>query len=71
MNNILITTLIFLSLMLILNGCGGSDGVSQAGNVSSVKPSENIAYVTLKVKWPENGLAGSVVISSLDISKHL
>jgi hypothetical protein len=57
--------LLTLLTLIIISGCGGGSGTTQPASLTTPVPnnSGNKAYITIKIKWPEEGMTGSFVIS--------
>ena len=65
MKTLVITMMILISILLIIIGCGGSDGVSQPSSVSNPSSvNANTCSISITVKWPQNGVEGSFTASS-------
>jgi hypothetical protein len=66
----LLLTLLFITIvaLIISSGCGGGSGTTQPSSLVTPTPnsSDNMAYITIKVKWPEQGKAGKLIMSSED-----
>lgn len=70
---LLLTVLLLIITSIIISiGCGGGSGTNQPVSLStpSTHTSGNMAYITIKVQWPEQGMAGNMIISS-DNKKEL
>ena len=66
---LLLTVLILTILALIISyGCGGGSGTTQPSSLVTPTPNmtDNMAYITINIKWPEQGMAGKLSISSKD-----
>ncbi|MEQ8191360.1 MAG: hypothetical protein ABRQ39_25575 [Candidatus Eremiobacterota bacterium] len=65
MKNRFYLTLVLLSVYIIISGCGGGSGTTQPASLTQVPNSSgNKAYITINIKWPEEGKAGNFIISS-------
>lgn len=66
----LLLTLLFITILAIIisSGCGGESGTTQVTSLVTPTPNmtDNMAYITIKVKWPEQGEAGKLIMSSED-----
>jgi len=62
---LILTLLIFVIFGLVLfYGCGGSEGISEPASIAEQDNNTDGAYLNVQVVWPQNGMEGSLVISS-------
>jgi len=71
----LLLTLLFMTILTIIisSGCGGGSGTTQPASLATPTPNmtDNMAYITIKVKWPEQGKAGKLIMSSGNEEKEI
>ncbi len=71
----LLLTLLFITIFTIIisSGCGGGSGTTQPSSLVTPTPNmtDNMAYITIKVKWPEQGMAGKLIMSSGNEEKEI
>jgi len=71
----LLLTLLFITILTIIisSGCGGGSGTTQPASLATPTPNmtDNMAYITIKVKWPEQGIAGKLIMSSGNEEKEI
>jgi hypothetical protein len=63
--------LLFITILAIIisSGCGGGGGVTQQSTLYTITPNinnNNVAYVILRIKWPEGNDSGSYKIYSAE-----
>jgi len=70
MKKYIYSTLLILtiSILIITTGCGGGDGVTQPGSITTSPDNNNVmensGSITVKVVWPQAGGEGKCIFSS-------